>query len=265
MSAKHQRNAYVVKSNDLIQKSRFSLTLVEQRIILFLASKIDSKKPSARDILDYDFDAREFCEVCGIEYYQNVWNIKKVIQGLSNKSLWMPDPKNSEKIILIRWIDSAIIDLNTGRMTINLSRSIMPYLTNLHEKFSQYQYKNVLVLSSSISIRFYELFKSYEYIGSCTMTITELRKSLLLEKKYRKTSDFTKYVIKKSIDEINEVTDISVSYEALRRGRFVVAFRFTIDSIDSGYGKSTADEVLEKRDEDLQKKHSILNLFTEKP
>ena len=40
------RNQYVVKSNDLIRKTRYNLTTQQQKIVLFAISKI---KPSGRN------------------------------------------------------------------------------------------------------------------------------------------------------------------------------------------------------------------------
>ena len=52
------RNQRVIKSNDLIQKSRFHLSLQEQKIILYLISKV---KPNDNNFLLAEFDTTEFC------------------------------------------------------------------------------------------------------------------------------------------------------------------------------------------------------------
>ena len=60
-----QRDAMVVKSNDLIQRSRFHLTLQQQKIVLYLISHIT---PYDDEFKLYDFDIADFCKVCGIDY-----------------------------------------------------------------------------------------------------------------------------------------------------------------------------------------------------
>ena len=47
----------VVKANDLIQKSRFSLTLQQQKIILYLISKI---MPTDENFQLYEFSIPDF-------------------------------------------------------------------------------------------------------------------------------------------------------------------------------------------------------------
>lgn len=60
------------------------------------------------------------------------------------------------------WIDStfaqtASFDANTKIMTIYFSKGIIPYLSNLHTKFTTYRLLHVGNLSSKYSIRLYEL------------------------------------------------------------------------------------------------------------
>ena len=54
----------VNKSNELIQQSRFNLSLQEQRIILYLISHIT---PYDQDFKLYEFNIQDFCKVCGID------------------------------------------------------------------------------------------------------------------------------------------------------------------------------------------------------
>jgi hypothetical protein len=59
-----ERSHAIVKHNRLIQKSRHNLSLQEQKIILYLVSKI---KPEDTKLKQYEFRLSEFCRVCGIE------------------------------------------------------------------------------------------------------------------------------------------------------------------------------------------------------
>ena len=59
------RNKTVIKSNDLIQKSRFSLSLQQQKIILCLIAQIS---PYDDEFKLYEFNVVDFCKACGIDY-----------------------------------------------------------------------------------------------------------------------------------------------------------------------------------------------------
>lgn len=58
------RDKTVIKANELIQRSRFNLSLQEQKVILYLISQIEY---ADTDFKLYDFSIVDFCRVCGIE------------------------------------------------------------------------------------------------------------------------------------------------------------------------------------------------------
>ena len=81
------RKNTVVKANDLIQKSRFSLSLQQQKIVLYLISQI---KPYDEDFKVYSFDIKEFCKVCGIDSDggKTYAELKEQIKAIRDKSLF---------------------------------------------------------------------------------------------------------------------------------------------------------------------------------
>ena len=56
-----ERYYLVVKSNDLIQKTRYSLSTQEQKVLLYLVSK---RKPDDNDFQAYCFNLKHLCESC---------------------------------------------------------------------------------------------------------------------------------------------------------------------------------------------------------
>jgi len=220
-----QREMRVVKSNDLIRKGRFNLSVVEQRIVLYMITKI---KPADVQLDSLSFDIKEFCEVCGIKYQQNLSQLKEVIKELADKSMWVNLPNG--KKTLIRWIEKPYLDLasGTGVIEMRLDRDLAPYLLNLKSNFTEYQLISVLALRSKYSIKLYELLKSYSFMGRYEIKIEDLKEYLLIEDQYKETKYFNKYVISRAIEEINEYTDIEVSCEYIRHGKVIVGYHFQI-------------------------------------
>ena len=56
----------VYKRDDMIQRSRFDLTLREQRIVLFAISKI---KPHDTSDTLYEFNMRDMCKIVGTKEF----------------------------------------------------------------------------------------------------------------------------------------------------------------------------------------------------
>jgi len=213
----------VVKSNELIQKSRFNLSAQEQKIVLFLISRI---KPTDKEFYYQDFSVAEFCSICGIDSAngKNYKNIKNAIKSLSDKSVWVTKD-GSEK--LFRWITEADVQIYSGTIRIKLQESMREHLLELQEHFTQYELAHALGLKSQYSIRVYELLKSHEYKRRCEFEIVKLKKALSAEN-YTRFPDFKRKVLEVSKREINEITDLMVEYNAVKDKRKYSSIEFTV-------------------------------------
>ena len=219
------RHYSVVKSNKLIQQSRHSLSTTEQKIILYLLTKI---KPKDNDLKIYDFQIRDFCSVCGISNSgTNYTDLKAAIKKLADKSFWVKTDNGEET--LVRWIEKPYIEPHSGTMRIKLDVEMRPYLLGLKTKFTQYEIYYVLAMKSQYSIRVYELLKSYEFERNKKWEITEFKK-LVGAEKYQRHADFTRKVLDIAFREINELGDIRIDYTLEKVSRTYKFITFLINS-----------------------------------
>ena len=217
------RTHKVVKSNEVLQKARFQLTVQEQKIILYLISKI---KPNDKDFHSNKFDIQEFCDVCGIDNRngKNYVNLKTTIKNLSDKSLWVRVDKSE---ILYRWINDAVINKDSGVIQIQFHDRMKPFLLELKSNFTQYELLYILAMQSQYGIRLYEVLKSHEFKKEFTFDLEEL-KNMLMATKYSSYSDFRKRVLVTAAREINDLSDINVIYEPIKNKQKVVKLKFLI-------------------------------------
>jgi len=63
------REYKVVKHNDIVQKSRFNLSVPEQKTVAYIISLIQPKE-NTTDIqpLEYEFEISDYCRTCGMDY-----------------------------------------------------------------------------------------------------------------------------------------------------------------------------------------------------
>lgn len=234
------RNYPVVKSNYLIQKTRYELSLAEQKLILHLIQMIE---PKDADFKTYHFSIKDYCKVCGIKDRsgKNYTNIKQSLKSLSDKSFWMEQENGSE--VLMRWIEKVIIDHRSGVIEIRLDKDLKPYLLQLKQFFTKYNYLYVMTMKSQYSIRLYELLKSYGNIHAIAYEVTELRKLLNLDDDVLpRWYDFKRFVLEQAIKEINQLTDIKIKYVPNKRGgRSVLEAEFYVEP------KSEAEQVMTQR------------------
>ncbi len=230
MNLESERGQMVVKSNNMIQKTRFSLSVQEQKMILFLISKI---QPNDTVFQEYTFTLRELCDIMGISYNgKNYRDFRNSIQSLADKSFWVDSEDGAS---LCRWIEKARVGHDLT-VTIRLDDDLKPYLLELYEHFTSYELEYILTMRSKYSIRMYELFKSYSNCGTFEISIVEL-KQLLLTPEYKAYKDFRVRVIDPAVREINQFTDLEVFYAPRRTGRMISHLRFTVDT------KSTKDKI----------------------
>ena len=217
------RHNTVVKANELIQKSRFSLSLQQQKVVLFLISQIT---PFDEDFKLYEFSIVEFCKVCA--------DLKSAIKEIADKSIWIKLPNGKET--LVRWIEKPYINDKSGIIQIKLDADMKPYLLQLKENFTQYELLWTLKFKSKYTIRLYEWIKSIHYHDiqeySRDFELEELRRMLGAET-YKTYQSFKTRVLEPAIEEINGYSDKNVAYEPITSGRTVSKIRLTITSKDS--------------------------------
>lgn len=227
------REYIVAKSNEVVQKSRYELSVQEQKTIAYICSMI--KPISAIDrankvpfILEYEFNIRDYCHICGIDYDNgnNYREIKSTLKGLRDKSFWLMLEEGTETTI--SWLSKVWCNKGTGKVQVRLDEDMTPYLFDLQEKFISYGLQTVLAMKSQYSIRLYELLKSYAYHSSKTFEIDEMKRLLMVEnnKSYKNFFDFNKRVLEPAQKEINEYTDINISYRPIKKGNKVARLEF---------------------------------------
>lgn len=239
-----KRNYPVVKANALIQKTRYNLTLQEQKLILHIIQLI---QPQDDDFKIYIFSIRDYCQICEIadRSGKNYQNIKKSLKTLSDKSFWLQQDDDTET--LMRWIDKVKVHPRIGTIEVKLDSDLKPYLLQLKKFYTKYNYLYVSAMRSEYSIRFYELLKSYENQHEIVFSVAEIRKKLQVpDGKLPRWVDIRRYVIDQAQKEINDLTDIMFKYETLKKGRAVDKVVFSILTKD-GKQQVIAQRRVEKR------------------
>lgn len=216
----------VSKANELIQKSRYSLSTQQQKIILYLISQIN---PYATEFKKTTFKIKDFCQVCGIDCGNgnNYITLKEQIKKIADKSCWIKLENGKET--LLRWIEKPYIDENNGTIEIVFDKDMKPYLLQLKERFTQYELCFPLLFKSKYTIRLFELLESYHFHKLEQMYIefsVEELKRLLDCENYKQFKDFNTRVLKPAVNELNEKSMYNIDFDCLKDGRKIVKIRF---------------------------------------
>ena len=224
------KTSLISKSNDLIE-ARYKLSLNEQRLIILLISII---QPDDDDFHDYDLHVSEFAIMFGIECVKDIHaRVEEAAKNLVGKRLDLSIGKEKE---YVAWFSHAKYIEGKGVINISFHKSLKPYLLQLKSRFTQYKINSIVKFKSSYSIRFYELLKSYEYLGNGEgfyreFNLLELKSFLGVEEgEYKSFGHLKSRVIEPSVREINLYSDIFVSsIEYIKEGRAVKRLKFMVE------------------------------------
>lgn len=258
---KKDRSLLVVKHNDLIQKVSYNLTAIEQKLIIYVISKI---KANDKELDKIEIKVDDFCTVCGIDKTYFYSEFKETIDSLDNKSYWIQTDK---KIFKFRWFSEAEYIYGEGKVRILLNTNLNQYLINLKKNFTEYEIYNILMLKGKHSIRLFELFKSYSYMHYISFKIDEFRKILCIDTvTYKNFNNLKVKVLDKAIAEINKYTELEVEYKAIRKGRKVIEIAFYIkrkEMLDSYTSYKNAIDKINKNIKQIKGEMNIYDLFRE--
>lgn len=209
----------VVKDNKIIEAS-YTLSLSEQRVLLACISQIDSKNSLQPDN-KFHVVASDIVDLMGLNRSNAYRDMKMAVDKLYDRSIKI-DGENSE----MRWIYRKEYVKDEGKITLYFSPEIIPYLSQLSEKFTAYKLKYVAQFKSSYSIRLYEILVQWASTGEREVKINWLREIFQVEDKYTAIKDFKKYIIDPAVTDINEHSNIWVEYGQRKSGRTVTHFQF---------------------------------------
>ncbi|HDR6957872.1 replication initiation protein [Bacillus cereus group sp. MYBK223-2] len=218
-----KENNIVSKSNTLIEANS-RLNLVEQKIILCLASNIE---PSDKDFKTYRFPIKKFHHLLGLKGSTKYTELSKITKELLSKVI---EIRVGEEVIQVSWLSSAIYNKNKGIIDMRFDPLLKPFLLELSSQFTSYKLANIVKLKSTYAIRLYELLKQYEDIKERTISLENLRYYLDAIDLYIKYGNFKQRVLIPAQVELNEKTDILFEFEEIKFGRKVQKIKFTIRS-----------------------------------
>lgn len=211
----------VTKSNMLIE-ANYKLGVVEQKIILCLASNI---QPTDSDFKTYTLPIKEFNKLLGLKGHAKYGELRKITKELMQKVF---EVRINKKVIQVAWLSYVAYNETEGTIDIRFDPFLRPYLLELKREFTSYKLENVVKIKSSYAIRIYELLKQYEKLNERTFLLTDLRKILGAEDIYPAYANFKQRVLVAAQKELQKKTDINFKIEEIKTGRKVDKVKFVI-------------------------------------
>ncbi|MBE0407734.1 replication initiation protein RepM [Psychrobacter sp. AOP22-C1-22] len=219
----------VTKDNSLIGAS-YSLGVVEQRLIFLAIIEAREQKTLIEAGGLLRIYAQSYAKQFNVEKHTSYEAMKRAVEGLYEAGFaYSKIDERSGKIghYKSRWVDKIGYIDDLGCVELVFASDVIPLITRLEARYTEYELKQVVGLQSEYAIRLYELIIQWRSVGKTSqISLVELREKLGLVDEYQRIEAFKRRVLDLAITQINEHTDITVEYEQHKQGRIIKGFTF---------------------------------------
>ena len=126
-----------------------------------------------------------------------------------------------------RWAPTCDYYDGESKVVIHFSGTILRYLVGMENGYTWYRLRAIRNLKSEYAIKLLEICAQWRDQGrSQVYTLERLRERFGVVDSYPTWADLKRYVIEKAVKEVNDRSDMSVSYEIQKQGRSVVSVVF---------------------------------------
>lgn len=220
----------VEKANSLLFLKDDPFDLTELKILDTYLSRINARNPHEYTV---KFTKSEFEKLVGVSKVRPA-----TLKEHASKLIRRIDIKSGDEWESIALFSSSRCYKDvTGQWIIELSCSqeAKKYFFNLEEiGYLRYRLKNIVHMSSHYSVHLYLYLLKNTFRSSWITDLIELKDYLHCREEYY--SDYRRFnekILKRSVSEINSLSNIDVSYIPIRTGRITTALKFTVTIKDS--------------------------------
>ena len=226
-----KKQEVVRKSKRLIEAS-YRLDIAEQRIVLMAISDSRTSGQGITSDSALTIRADDYAALFNIDMTTAYNQLKNAAKTLFNRQVTIhgTDAKTGKASIDdTRWVQSISYVAGAGLIRIQFASMIVPYITRLEQEFTSYKIESVSKMTSTYAIRLYELLMQWQSIGTREIDLQDIKNMLGVDTVYASLKNFKARVLDVAVAQVNNYSDIKVSYENVKLGRVITGFRFTFE------------------------------------
>lgn len=251
----------VEKSRPLMLMRDVPFNLGEFKVLDTYLSRINARDPSACAVR---FSKDEYEDLMGIER-MHPKRLNKYVGAMHGKYVTVPDETARGGWRNYSLFDESAFEQDeNGQWWVELccTQKAKDLFFNIDKiGYVRYQLKNILPLTSKYSILLYLYLLDNRFRYQWTISIDELKNSVLraTEPMYDEFKYLNQRILKKSLIEVNEKTDLHFEHQLIRTGKRVTGIQFTLikdkTALPAGAvdpSQMTIDDVLSEEDKEYE-------------
>lgn len=248
----------VVKTNQL-NSALQNLSLPEIRIIQLAI--VDARETNTGLSTDKPLriDALRYAEIFETTRQNGYKRMKDAEENLFNRRFSYIDERG--KLIKSRWVQQVTYLDDEGAIELVFTLAVVNGISRIdgaEEFFTSYLLEQTANMDSIYSVRLYELL--VQWVAAKQTPLFELNKFRdqlgVEDHEYKRMGNFKLRVLDLAVKEINEKSDIKVSYSQVKKGRTITGFKFTVHE----KLKSKTDKTSKLRDVDTADMFTVEDL-----
>ncbi len=229
----------LVFSNSLVC-GKYNLTKSEQNLIYLVASQINK---SDDDFKQYKVTISDLDLATSSTHDRRA--IKGLMDSIMGKSIWL----DKEQTEITNWFSYLKSVPKENALMCEFHRSLKPHLLGLKGFFTKAELSTIFAFKSKYSSRLYLLLKSelgrqskHNKSPVVVYDVADLHNRFSMPKSYNQYFNFKPKFLDLSVAEINEHTELNISYKELKAGRKITSIEFCISEKEKTSGQLTSDK-----------------------
>lgn len=231
---KEDENKLIVqKSLPLFALWRSELTLSEFKILDIYLSRINSHKPDKRIV---QFEKGELEKILGVKQIRTE-ELSERLKHLMGNVVQLEDLNDENTYRYVTLFEEAVAKKdNYGIWQIQLkcTEAAMDYIFNIEQiGYLRYKLRSITAITSRYAYILFNYLEANRFRKSWEITVEDLKKTLGCEEEesYKEFKRFNDKLLKRIKKELLDKTECKFDYETVKKGRSVVAIKFTVETL----------------------------------
>ena len=240
-----------------------SMNIDEKRIFVLASPLVRLANVSEQTC--FSITAKDYADACAISVSSAYHQLKDAADALRGRYFSYINTKG--KRVSVHWVIR--IEYSEAEISFYFPDEVLYMLSifNKDNPYTKFSIETALSLRGAHALHFYQLLKQHELIGYREFSIEDFRKTFELQNKYKLFNNLRVRVIEPSIDEINQKTDLKITYTPVNKGRKIIGLRFSITNknknniAEKSKGKNDANNITALKVFNIIIKNSLIEKY----
>ena len=225
---KKKKGTHITVRPDEIVEARYSLSSSQNSIIdIFLTSIDDDPNTTS-----YTLEIKKYAQLFPSGTSNAYRDLKEAVNSFRDSGFEIRT--GPTRGLYVQWFSSIAWDDETKTIELEVGKNLKQLFLTMRQAIF-FPVKNSLALESAYSKRIYYFCQKWAYRGVRYDMLDELKAKLDTPPSYEKYSLFKRRVLEIATREINEKTDLRISYDEIKSKNKVIKIKFTIQRKDNYY------------------------------